>query len=73
MMQGPGYCTTNRSMLLPAAFFEQLWQGDGDAAVTLVLAHEWGHHVQRVLGLFNGAYFTIQTELQADCFAGDFF
>src|SRR5215204_1616495 len=73
MMQGPGYCTANRSMLLPAAFFEQLWQGDGDAAVALVLAHEWGHHVQRLLGLFNGAYFTIQTELQADCFAGTFF
>ncbi len=72
-MQGPGYCTVNRTMLLPAAFFEEVWQSDADAAVALVLAHEWGHHVQRSLGMSTGAYFTIQTELQADCLAGTFF
>lgn len=35
-----------------------------------ILAHEWGHLVQANLGFLNGQYLTIQTELQADCFAG---
>jgi predicted metalloprotease len=35
-----------------------------------ILAHEWGHLVQGNLGLLKGQYYTVQTELQADCFAG---
>ncbi|MEX2237843.1 MAG: neutral zinc metallopeptidase [Dehalococcoidia bacterium] len=40
----------------------------GDFGAALVLAHEYGHAVQARLGIV--AEFTIQTELQADCFAG---
>ncbi len=47
--------------------FPQLFTEFGDFAVALVLAHEWGHVVQR-RGRVRGP--TIMTELQADCFAG---
>lgn len=40
----------------------------GDFAWITVLAHEWGHHVQLVLGI--EPELTIDRELQADCFAG---
>jgi predicted metalloprotease len=69
----PFYCGSTRTIVLPAVFFERLWQNDADAAVAVVIAHEWGHHVQRSLGMFSGDYFSIQTELQADCLAGVFF
>jgi predicted metalloprotease len=42
----------------------------GDAAVGFVLAHEWGHLVQQDLGL--DFPLTIESELNADCLAGDF-
>ncbi len=45
-------------------FYEQA----GDMAAALVLAHEWGHAAQALLGLRFPL--TIQAELQADCFAG---
>jgi hypothetical protein len=69
----PFYCSSTRTVVLPAIFFERLWQNDADAAVAVVIAHEWGHHIQRSLGMFSGDYFSIQTELQADCLAGVFF
>jgi predicted metalloprotease len=47
--------------------FPQLYSDYGDFAVSLVLAHEWGHAIQ-ARGLVEGP--TILTELQADCFAG---
>lgn len=44
-----------------------------------VIAHEWGHHVQNVLGIFAtmdpelyGGVYTIEHELQADCLAAMF-
>jgi predicted metalloprotease len=40
----------------------------GDFAWITVLAHEWGHHVQLVMGIEHEL--TIDRELQADCFAG---
>lgn len=41
----------------------------GDFAMATVAAHEVGHHVQQQLDIF-GQYTSLQTELQADCFAG---
>jgi hypothetical protein len=70
---GPGYCPLNRTVALPAVFFDRVWRQDADAAVVVVIAHEWGHHMQQSLGIMNGMYFTIQIELQADCLAGLFF
>ena len=35
-----------------------------------MLAHEYGHHVQDLLGTLDKNRNSIQVELQADCFAG---
>ncbi|HXG94678.1 MAG TPA: neutral zinc metallopeptidase [Blastocatellia bacterium] len=43
---------------------------DGDFAFIVILAHEWGHAIQKRLGLTAGP--TIYRELQADCLAGAF-
>jgi predicted metalloprotease len=75
---GPSYCPVDATLVLPISFFvrEIGWPAN-DAAVVVVVAHEWGHHAQNMLGISLlkqlGVYFTIQSELQADCFAGGFF
>jgi predicted metalloprotease len=43
-------------------------QRTGDFAPIVVLAHEWGHHIQTVCGIAPGSDNTF--ELQADCLAG---
>ncbi|MDY7105645.1 MAG: neutral zinc metallopeptidase [Actinomycetota bacterium] len=76
----PGAYSQNAFYCLPDDFigwddrglFPQLYQEFGDAAVALVLAHEWGHAVQaraEAAGAVLGDL-TIALELQADCFAG---
>jgi hypothetical protein len=69
---GPGYCPADRSLFFPARFFERFWP-EPDAAIVVVIAHEWAHHAQLLRGMLRGQYLTIQTELQADCFSGNFF
>jgi predicted metalloprotease len=55
--------------------YDPVWLGEyytriGDAAVYVVIPHEWGHAVQQRLGtVFE---FNIARELQADCYAGAF-
>jgi predicted metalloprotease len=53
---------------------DQLWafySKQGDAAAALGIAHEWGHHVQQVLGIAPaGRNGVIALENQADCIAG---
>lgn len=46
-----------------------LYDGFGPFAVSLVLAHEWGHAIQNRAGVPD-ALPTVVSELQADCFAG---
>jgi predicted metalloprotease len=55
----------DRGVLVPKAqrFF-------GDMSVPAVIAHEYGHAVQRMAGLVNGKTPTIVAEQQADCFSG---
>lgn len=53
-----------------AGLFPELHDDVGPFAVTLVLAHEWGHAVQDRTG--NARRPSILRELQADCFAGSF-
>jgi predicted metalloprotease len=66
-----GYCYDDntigwdRGVLLPA-----LRDANGDMAVTMVLAHEYGHAVQRQAGLTRKGTPTLVAEQQADCFAG---
>ena len=55
----------DRGELLPA-----LRDANGEMGVTMVLAHEYGHAVQRKAGLTKKSTPTLVAEQQADCFAG---
>ena len=62
------YCTQDETIYLATAFLNDRQEKFGDFAWVVVLAHEWGHHVQRLLQVerLSGNAF----ELQADCLAG---
>jgi predicted metalloprotease len=74
---GPLYCRPERSIDLNAQWLGQLWHADVDFAVAIIVAHEWGHHLQDLVGIRSsprpvrpGEAYSIQIELQADCLAG---
>ncbi|MEH3129689.1 MAG: neutral zinc metallopeptidase [Mycolicibacterium neoaurum] len=55
----------DRGVLLPA-----LRSANGDMAVTMVLAHEYGHAIQAQAGIVSDDTPTLVSEQQADCLAG---
>jgi predicted metalloprotease len=67
---GPYYCGGDGSIYLPVKWFTRMNNRFGDAAVAVVIAHENGHRVQDLLGLFREPLLSAQIELQADCLAG---
>ena len=82
---GPFYCPADQLVYLDLGFFGELrdrFRAPGDFAQAYVLAHELGHHVQRLLGIeaqvrrqqqSNPAQenqLSVSLELQADCLAG---
>ncbi len=75
---GPHYCPVDETIYLDETFFDELQRRfgaeGGDVAEAYVIAHEVGHHAQYELGILDARSRTneesIQTELQADCFAG---
>lgn len=64
------YCSASNSIYYDYNFMAQMYSQVGDYAAVSILAHEWGHLVQTQLGIARGGAFSIQMELQADCFAG---
>lgn len=82
---GPFYCPGDNKLYLDLTFLGELKRlgGEGDFAVAYVVAHEVAHHVQNIQGRLTEARdmqrrvnkiqanaIQVQTELQADCYAG---
>ena len=82
---GPFYCPADLKVYLDLTFFRELQErfgAPGDFAQAYVIAHEFGHHVQNLLGIMeqvdaarsagggNANELSVQLELQADCLAG---
>ena len=82
---GPFYCPTDEKVYIDLGFYDELKQrfgAPGDFAQAYVLAHEIGHHIQKLLGIEGEVQramranprqqnaLSVRLELQADCFAG---
>ncbi|AMG83531.1 MULTISPECIES: neutral zinc metallopeptidase [Microbacterium] len=79
---GPFYCPPEETVYIDPTFFQLMQQQFGASAGNLaqlyIVGHEWGHHIQNLLGAMerypnngtgpgsNG----VRMELQADCYAG---
>jgi len=83
---GPFYCPADQKVYIDLGFFDMLDRqlgAPGDFAQAYVVAHEVGHHVQRLLGITDKVdgmrgrvpeeqmnALSVRLELQADCLAG---
>ncbi len=79
---GPFYCPVDQGIYLDTTFFQQVLQGalagpSGAFVEPYVLAHEYGHHIQNLVGTMNRVRTqqgprsdAVRLELQADCYAG---
>jgi uncharacterized protein len=82
---GPFYCPPDREVYIDLTFYDELanrFGAEGEFAAPYVIAHEYGHHVQTLLGTSdqvnrqqqrdpnNANRYSVMLELQADCYAG---
>lgn len=82
---GPFYCPADNGIYLDTDFFEQMDRelgADGKFARDYVIAHEYGHHIQKLTGISDqirslqsqnparANALSVRLELQADCYAG---
>jgi uncharacterized protein len=63
------YCRQNHTIYVGQGLLETVLRSGGNLTPALVLAHEWGHHIQSLLNILD-SYNTKSVEIQADCFAG---
>jgi predicted metalloprotease len=70
MLDNAFYCERDHAIYYDLNFLARQLQTDGDFAPVTIIAHEWGHLVQADLGILDSSRYTIDIELQADCFAG---
>jgi len=84
-LTGPFYCPEDEKVYIDLGFYDELKQrfgAPGEFAQAYVLAHEVGHHVQKLVGIEARVRqlqeqnprqqnaLSVRTELQADCLAG---
>jgi predicted metalloprotease len=79
---GPFYCPTDQTIYFDPSFFHDILQGQlngpsGAFVEPYVIAHEFGHHIQNLLGTMSKVKTqqgpnsdSVRLELQADCYAG---
>src|SRR6516162_4054404 len=82
---GPFYCPADEKVYIDLGFYDELKQrfgAPGEFAQAYVLAHEVGHHLQKIIGVESrvrqlqqsspqsGNRLSVMMELQADCLAG---
>ena len=83
---GPFYCPGDEKIYIDTSFYDEMQQrlgtGPGDFARYYVVAHEYGHHVQKLTGIAGQIQsaqqqnpaaanrLSVMMELQADCYAG---
>jgi hypothetical protein len=66
------YCAGDRTIYLVPQFLQDQEQQFGDFAPIAILSHEWGHHIQALLGIIGTGPPNKTSELQADCLMGAF-
>jgi predicted metalloprotease len=79
---GPFYCPADQEVYIDLTFYKELEQRfgaqGGPFSRAYVLAHEYGHHIQNLLGISDRVQpgdtgptsGSVRLELQADCYAG---
>ena len=83
---GPFYCPGDQKLYIDLSFYQELQQNlhaPGDFAMAYVVAHEVGHHIQKLMGVSDKMQrlrsklseeeynkYSVRLELQADFYAG---
>lgn len=83
---GPFYCSGDEKLYIDLSFYNELqkrFKAPGDFAMAYVIAHEVGHHIQKLTGIMDKMdelrsqlseeeynRYSVRLELQADFYAG---